>query len=79
MTVDATEMISQQRLASQHFPRTWTDEDEFDRQLWIYHDAHHEPTRYAVCPFCCEQMEAFQEDELAKRLATYDLAKELGV
>ena len=71
--------LMSQRLASQHFPRTWTDEDQFDRDLWTWHDAHHEPTRYAVCPICCAEMEAWQEEELAKKVAVYNIATELGL
>ena len=76
---EASELISAQRLASQHFPMTWTDEDQFDRDLWTWHDAHHEPTRYAVCVICVGEMQAFKDEELRRKQAAYNIATELGL
>jgi len=76
---EASELIKSQRLPSAAHPGTWTEEDEFDRQLWTWHDGHHEPVKYGVCPTCIAEWEAFQAEEQAERLAVYDLAKELGL
>ena len=76
---EANELITAQRLASQHFPRTWTDEDQFDLDLWTWHDAHHEPARYAVCVICCNEMEEWYAKDLEEKAAVYNLAAELGL
>lgn len=74
---EASELISGQRLPSRDFAHTWTEEDQFDRELWTYHDAHHEPTRYGVCVPCIAEWEAFQGQQTAERVAVYNYAKEL--
>jgi len=74
---EANELISAQRLPSRDFAHTWTEEDQFDWDLWRYHDAHHEPTRYAVCVICCTEMESYRTQVIAENAAVYNYAKEL--
>lgn len=79
MSPDVSNLIAEQRLASQHYPSTWTEEAQFDLELWTWHDAHHKDSRYAACPPCLAEWADWYERRLKEKTAVYDLAKELGV
>lgn len=50
--------LSEQRLRSQHFPMTVTEEYQTDYQFWTAHDEEgHAGFRYGSCPWCAEKWE----------------------
>lgn len=76
---ETSELIAGQRLASQHFPSTWTPEAQFELELWTWHDGHKHENNFAVCVTCMTLMAEWHAERQAEQVAVYDLAKELGV
>lgn len=71
---------SEQRLSSQHHPKTWSQADQFDYECWTAHDnnaggLHNGP--YALCEMCRECWRQWKADRLAEKLAAAAMAESL--
>ncbi len=76
---DVSMALAEWRFKELNRPEPWTEEAEFERQLWVWHDGHSHEKHFAVCVTCMTLMQEWQEEDRAGKYAMYDLAKELGL